>query len=80
MNKLFQLLTKKFVMARLIDLMNTIKKDTNNAKLPRNLCILRKKVKTYIVPLVDLDINIYCISQVILDFGLQENIMTRTMW
>ena len=37
-------------------------------KIPRNLCILRHKEKTYIDPLVNLDINFYRISQVILDF------------
>ena len=80
MNALLQLLIREEVVTRLIDLMYTIKKDANNEKIPRNLCSLRQKETMDIDPLVDLDIDNYCISKVILDFGSQANIMTRATW
>ena len=66
--------------ACLIDLMYTINKDDNNEKIRRNLCSLRQKEKMNIDPLVNLDIDGYLISQVVLNFVSQTNIMTRETW
>ena len=66
--------------ARLIDVTYTIKKDDNNEKIRRNLCSLRQKEKTNIEPLVNLDKAGYLISQVVLNFVSQTNIMTRETW
>ena len=46
----------------------------------KKLCTLNQWDKTDINPLFDLKFEGFCIKQIILDFGSQENIIMRTIW
>ena len=63
-----------------IDLLYNIKNKPSTEKQTKNICSLNQKDKSYVDPLVDLEIEGYHVRQVILDFGSQVNIMTRDTW
>ena len=73
------IITDNFV-AKLIDLLYNLKNKSGVDKISKSICILNKKDKNDVEPLVDLEIEGYHVQQVILDFGSHEDIMTRDTW
>ena len=71
--------TDNFV-AKLIDLMYSVKNTSGVDKQDKSICNLNKKDKNDVDPLVDLEIEGYHVRQVILDFKSQANIMTGDTW
>ena len=57
-----------------------MKHNNNTKKQTKNICNLNQKEKSDVDPLVELEIKGYHVRQVVLDFGLQVNIMTRNTW
>ena len=73
------IITDNFV-AKLIDLLYNLKNKSGVDKISKSICILNKKDKNDVEPLVDLEIEGYHVQQVVLEFGWHEDIMTRDTW
>ena len=60
--------------------MQFIRSNPKSNKAAKNLCTLNQRDKTDIDPLVDLEVEGFYIKRVVLDYGSQANIMTRSTW
>ena len=68
LHKLLNLIHKDKLVEQFIDLMYNIKNKNDIDKHTKSICILNKKHKNDVDPLVDLEIEGYHVRQVVLDF------------
>lgn len=69
LNELLQLLTKEEAVAWLIDLLYEVRKSNTTGRIQKSICSLGKCDNLNLDLLVDLIVNVYNISQVVVEFG-----------
>ena len=60
--------------------MQNLKSKSGVVKKTKIICSLNKKDSNYDDPIVDLEIEVYHVRQVFLDFKSQANIMAKDTW
>lgn len=65
---------------KLIDLLYDVRKLSASGRIQKTICSMGKSDNPDLDPLVDLVVNGYTIPQVVVNFGLQVNVLPRSTW
>ena len=78
--EILHLLSNEKVAQRLVDVLSILKEESNTPKIGKNIAYMRSSTQSDFDPEVDLQINEFLIPTVVLDFGSQVNILTKSTW
>ena len=77
---ILHLLSNEKATQRLIDVMSILKEEAYTPKITKNIAYMGKHIQNNLDPQVNLQINELLIPKVVLDFGSQVNILTKSTW
>ena len=78
--EILHLLSNEKAAQRLVDALSILKEETNTPKITKNIAYMSSNTHNDFDPQVDLQINEFLIPRVVLDFGSQVNILTKSTW
>ena len=78
--EILHLLSNEKVAQRLVNVLSILKEESNTPKITKNIAYMSSSTQSDFDPQVDLQINEFLIPRVVLDFGSQVNILTKSTW